>query len=234
MTMFNNKRILAIIPARGGSKGVPRKNIKSLCGKPLIYYTLDAVEPFKAFMDICVSTDDEEIKDIIERYGISIPFMRPRSLATDTASTADVLLHALQFYSEKGRYYDILLLLQPTSPFRKSRHIEEALSLFRDDIDMVVSVKKSHSAVAICRENEQGYLELPLNEKASRRQDLMDFYEYNGAIYVIRVESLLRCRNLIFDKKIKYVMDGLSSVDIDDDLDFEYAEFLIKRQTNDL
>ncbi|MBS7196835.1 MAG: acylneuraminate cytidylyltransferase family protein [Bacteroidales bacterium] len=226
--MFGGKKILAIIPARGGSKGVPRKNIKFLCGKPLICYTIDAVKPFESYIDICISTDDREIKDVVEQYGVRVPFMRPKYLATDSASTVDVLLHALQFYRENGKYYDILLVLQPTSPFRQSRHIEDALTLFRDDIDMVVSVKTSHAAVAICRENIQGYLELPLNEKATRRQDLTDYYEYNGAIYVVNVESLLKERCLTFDKKIKYLMDDLSSVDIDNNLDFEYAEFLMR------
>lgn len=226
--MVNDKRILAVIPARGGSKGVPGKNIKSLCGRPLIYYTLDAVKPFDTDIDICVSTDDIKIKEAVERYGIVVPFLRPEYLATDTASTAGVLLHALQFYREKGKDYDIILLLQPTSPFRQASHIREALALYREDIDMVVSVRESHAANVICCENTEGYLEIPLNSEALRRQDAPMYYEYNGAIYVINVRSFLETYNLIFSKRIKYLMDERSSVDIDNQLDFEYAEFLMQ------
>ena len=227
--MYKNKRILAIIPARGGSKGLPGKNIKLLCGRPLIYYTLDAVKPFGTNIDICVSTDDVKIKEIVELYGISVPFLRPGYLATDTASTADVLLHALQFYYEKGEDYDVILLLQPTSPFRQASHIREALSLYREKIDMVVSVRESHAASVICCENAGGYLETPLNSEALRRQDTPAYYEYNGAIYVINVQSFLETRNLIFARRIKYLMDERSSVDIDTQLDFEYAEFLMQK-----
>lgn len=227
--MLNDKRILAVIPARGGSKGVPGKNIKSLCGKPLIYYTLDAVKPFGTDIDICVSTDDIKIREVVERYGISVPFLRPEHLATDTASTADVLLHALQFYHEKGKDYDIILLLQPTSPFRQASHIGEALALFREDIDMVVSVRESHAASVICCENTDGYLEIPLNSKVLRRQDAPMYYEYNGAIYVINVRSFLETQSLVFSRRIKYLMDERASVDIDTQLDFEYAEFLMQK-----
>lgn len=227
--MFSDKRILAIIPARGGSKGVPRKNIKLLGGKPLIYYTLDAVKPLNTYIDICVSTDDIEIKDAVERYGIPVPFLRPEHLATDRASTADVLLHALQFYHEKGQDYDMMLLLQPTSPFRQSKHIEEALALFRENIDMVVSVKKSHAASVICCENVNGYLDVPLNSRALRRQDIPVYYEYNGAIYIINVASFRKTHSLVFAKRIKYLMDERSSVDIDSMVDFEYAEFLMQK-----
>src|SRR6056297_1801952 len=118
---------LIIIPARGGSKGIPGKNIKELCGKPLIQYTVDAAREIFKDYEICVSTDSSEIKSVVEKLGLKVPFLRPIELATDTASTYDVLLHALNFYENKGYCSDVVILLQATSPFRTSKHIREAL-----------------------------------------------------------------------------------------------------------
>src|SRR5574344_397852 len=122
--------ILTIIPARGGSKGIPHKNIKPLNGKPLIYYTIDCARAICNDEDICVSTDDAEIISVVEQYGLKVPFVRPAELASDTAGTYEVLLHALDFYEKQGRHYDVVLLLQNTSPFRSSLHVKEALELY--------------------------------------------------------------------------------------------------------
>ena len=137
---------LVVIPARGGSKGVPRKNIKLLNKKPLIHYTIEAAR--KVFEDqyIYVSTDSTDIKSISEQTGLTVPFLRPEFLATDEAKTEDVLIHSINYFFDKNDYYpDYIVLLQPTSPFRNGTHIREAISLFDKNCDMIVSVKETKS-----------------------------------------------------------------------------------------
>jgi len=219
--------ILVVIPARGGSKGIPHKNSKELGGRPLISYSIDVARQITADENICVSTDDEHILDIAEQMSLSIPFIRPPELATDEATTNDVLLHALNHYFLAGTEYKKILLLQPTSPFRTVTQVKEAIGLFTPKIDMIVSVKKSHAASLICHEDTMGYLSLSLNSGARRRQDLPHFYEYNGAIYVINSSSLRDKGMSNFNKKVKYVMDEVSSLDIDTALDWNIAEYLI-------
>jgi len=222
-----NKNILYIIPARGGSKGIPHKNIKNLAGKPLIYYSIDIARSLTTDDNICVSTDDEEIKAVVENYGLTVQFKRPSNLANDTASTNDVILHAINYYESIGINYDIIVLLQPTSPFRKTEHVKEALALYNDNIDMVVSVNKSHTASVLCKENEDGFVKLIFNKKATRRQDITELYEYNGAIYVININSLKAYNLSGLEKIVKYVMDERSSIDIDSMLDWHLSEYLI-------
>src|SRR5690606_30039190 len=135
---------LIVIPARGGSKGVPGKNIKKLSGKPLIYYTIEAAREIFDDRNILVSTDDEEIKKCVEAIGLNVPFLRPEKLATDDVGTYEVLLHSLNFVESKGYFPETLVLLQPTSPFRTSQHIREALALYDNSkLEMVVSVKET-------------------------------------------------------------------------------------------
>jgi N-acylneuraminate cytidylyltransferase len=223
-------KILYVIPARGGSKGIPHKNIKLLNGKPLIYYSIDVARQLTEDDNICVSTDDDEIIKIVEDYGLKVPFKRPDYLATDTATTNDVLLHTLDYYAVKGVYYDVLILLQPTSPLRNSSHVKEALTLYNDNLDMVVSVKESHSASVLCSENENGFLELTLNKEGLRRQDVPSYYEYNGAIYIINIERLKKTGLRGFTMRKKYVMDEISSLDIDTPLDLEIANTILSKE----
>jgi N-acylneuraminate cytidylyltransferase len=222
--------ILAVIPARGGSKGIPQKNIRLLNGKPLINYTIEVARSIFNDVDICVSTDSDEIMDVVKRSGLRVPFKRPPELATDTATSNDVLLHALDFYERQSIFYDIIVLLQPTSPFRTVDQVKEAISLYQDDIDMVVSVKESHAPFGLCEENN-GYLEFVFDGNVTRRQDMSHYYEYNGAIYVINSQSLKSKGMTHFDRKIKYVMPPESSIDIDGWLDWHFAEYLISAQT---
>lgn len=175
-------KILYVIPARGGSKGIPHKNIKLLNGKPLIYYSIDVARQLTTDEHICVSTDDDEIIEVVENYGLKVPFKRPSHLATDTATTNEVLLHAINFYEAKGIFYDVVVLLQPTSPLRNSIHVKEAIELYTNDIDMVVSVKESHASSVLCSENEDGFLELSFNKSAKRRQDLKSYYIMSAKI----------------------------------------------------
>ncbi len=222
--------ILVIIPARGGSKGIPGKNIKCLKGKPLIYYTIDAARCIVDDEHICVSTDDDSIINTVNQYGLKVPFKRPDYLATDTASTYDVLLHALHFYEDRGERFDAIVLLQATSPFRTGRHVKEALALYTKEIDMVVSVKEADSNpyYACFEEDVNGMLQISKGDgHYTRRQDCPLVYEYNGAIYVINPNTLKRMPINQFSKRKKYVMDREHSLDLDTMLDWQIAESLI-------
>jgi N-acylneuraminate cytidylyltransferase len=227
-------RTLVIIPARGGSKGIPRKNIKSFDGKPLIYYTIDCARAICQDEDICVSTDDDEIIQVVEDYGLKVPFKRPEELATDTAGTYEVLLHALDFYEKNGVHYDVVVLLQNTSPFRVPQQVKEALSLYREDVDMVVSVKECAANPYYCvfEENQEGFLHICKGEgNIFRRQDAPKVYEYNGAIYVMNAKVLKTTHMHKMQKRIKYVMDDLSSSDLDTMWDWKMAEMIKKEKT---
>ena len=226
-------KIIVIIPARGGSKGIPHKNIKLLAGKPLIHYTIDVARQIVADEDICVSTDDSEIIQCVEEYGLKVPFVRPAELATDTAGTYEVLLHALNFYEQQGKQFDVVLLLQNTSPFRTARQVKEALALYQSDIDMVVSVKECSANPYYCvfEENQEGYLNICKGDgNITRRQDAPKVYEYNGAIYVINPHSLKQMPLNKFARRIKYVMDEQSSLDLDTMNDWRMAELIVSQK----
>ena len=229
-----NDNVLIIIPARGGSKGIPRKNIKPLNGKPLIYYAIDTARAITSDENICVSTDDVEIKSVVEAYGLKVPFLRPDELATDTAGTYEVLLHALDFYEQQGKHYDIVLLLQVTSPFRKAEQVKEALELFRQTNDkdaMVVSVKEcpSNPYYDIFEEDQDGYLQISKGDGSIyRRQDAPKVYEYNGAIYIMNADELKRTHMHKIPHRVKYVMDAKSSFDLDTMQDWKMAEMMLK------
>ena len=221
---------LVVIPARGGSKGVPGKNIKLLNQKPLIHYTIEAAR--KVFEDqyIYVSTDSTDIKSISEQTGLTVPFLRPEHLATDTANTRDVLLHALeQFTLINKQEPDVIILLQPTSPFRNESHIKEALAQYNSNLDMVVSVKETNSNpyYVLFEEDSKGFLAKSKKGNFTRRQDCPKVWEYNGAIYLINPNSIQKYSIGDFNKVIKYEMDEWSSHDIDNVLDWKIAEALI-------
>jgi N-acylneuraminate cytidylyltransferase len=219
---------IVIIPARGGSKGVPGKNIKPLGGKPLIYYSIEsALEVFDDF-HVIVSTDDENIKSCVEKTGLRVPFLRPEELAKDTVGTYEVLLHALDFVESTGYFPDTLILLQPTSPFRTGKHLQEALALFDPDMDMVVGVKETHANpyYVLFEEDNNGFLKKSKDGGFVTRQDCPKVYEYNGSIYIINVKSLRVSPLHKFRRVKKYVMDDKSSYDIDTVLDWKVAEYL--------
>jgi N-acylneuraminate cytidylyltransferase len=224
-------KILVIIPARGGSKGIPHKNIKPLNGKPLIYYTIDVARSLVRDEDICVSTDDPEIIKTVEDYKLKVPFVRPAELATDTAGTYEVLLHALDFYEKQGKRYDVVLLLQNTSPFRKSEQVKEALTFYNPDIDMVVSVKECAANPYYCvfEEDKNGFLHVCKGDgNIFRRQDAPKVYEYNGAIYIMNANTLKTTHMHKMSKRVKYVMDEVSSTDLDTMADWMKAESILQ------
>lgn len=225
-------KILYVIPARGGSKGVPGKNIKLLGGKPLIYYSIEVARALAKDEDICVSTDDEAIKQVVEQTGLKVPFLRPAELSTDSASTYDVLLHAINFYINLGRQYDLLVLLQPTSPFRRIEQVREAIESWQQGVEMVVGVKetKSNPYYVLFEENEEGYLMKSKQGNFLTRQECPVIYEYNGAVYIIDVQSLIKKPIASFTRVKKYIMSEETSLDIDTLLDWKFAEFLIAEQ----
>jgi len=221
-------KLIAIIPARAGSKGIPRKNLKLLGEKPLIQYTVEAALKVFESKDIIVSTDDNEIKVLCENLGLKVPFLRPSSLATDTAGTQEVLLHAIDFLEKNGEFPDGICLLQPTSPFRKSQHVLEAIDIFKEnpEIDMVVSVKETEANpyYVLFEENLEGFLKKSKKGNFTRRQDVPKVWEINGAIYVIKVSSIKKKSISEFENVKKYSMEKKPSLDIDDLFDWKLAE----------
>ena len=222
---------LVIIPARAGSKRLPDKNLKLLDGKPLIMHSIDVAREIFNDSEICVSTDSNKIKSIVEKSGLHVPFMRPKELAKDNSSTESVLVHALQWY-EKNQYKpDIIILLQPTSPFRKTEHINDAIKKISKKIDMVVSVKesKSNPYFTLYEENEHGFLHKSKKSGYNRYQDCPKVWEINGSIYVINTLSLKKKGFNKFNKIIKNKIDNpIYSIDIDTAYDWKIANLLKK------
>lgn len=226
------ERILAFIPARGGSKGVKNKNIRIINDKPLIGYTIDAAKRASIFEDIIVSTDSQEISDVAEEYGAYIPFLRPKELATDNSATIDVIKHLIQTMKEVyNKEYDIIIVLQPTSPLRTEQHIKDAYNRFKDkQATYLVSVCEcEHSPLWTNTLNFEGRMDDFLREdvKNKNRQDLPVYYRLNGALYIGKVESVIKNRGFMGENCYSYIMDNNSSVDIDSELDLKIAEVLI-------
>ena len=224
-------KALVIIPARSGSRGIPGKNIKLLGDKPLIQYSIDAALKVFNKEDILVSTDSKEIKVIAENCGLNVPFLRPDELATDFASSQDVILHAVEYMQKRGKNYDTVVLLQPTSPFRNAQHIEEAIKLYDNRIEMVVSVKVSdhNPYYTLYEESDNGFLTQSKKAKFTRRQDCPNVYAYNGAIYVMSIDALKTKSITEFDKVKKYEMPELHSIDLDTPLDWDLAEIVLNK-----
>lgn len=225
------KKILVIIPARGGSKGIPYKNIKELGGKPLICYSIDVARQLTDDENICVTTDDDTIIKVVEDYGLKVPFKRPDYLATDTCGSNEVIQHAYKFYADQGKLYDIILLLQPTSPFRRFDDVIGSIAFYDESLDMVVTVKEAvANPYYNCYEEDiNGYLVVSKGDgKLVRRQDAPPAYEWNGAVYVINPKRLMEVGLAGLTKVKKYVMDDIHSIDLDTMFDWKVAELILK------
>ena len=222
-----NKTFLAIIPARGGSKRLPRKNVLDLSGKPLIAYSIEAGLKSKYISKVVVSSDDKEILQVSQNFGADI-IKRPDELASDTATTFDAIEHTIKSLEK----YDYIVLLQPTSPLRNEKHIDEAIEL--------LELKKADAIISVCETDHSPLWCNILNEDLSmtnflskellnkRSQDLPLFYRLNGAIYICETQKLLRNKSFFIKENIfAYIMDKKTSVDIDDDIDFLVAKELI-------
>lgn len=230
--MYNNNKILGIIPARAGSKGIKDKNIKNLKGKPLIAYSIEAGRKSQYIDDVVVSTDGELIAKIAEEYGAFVPFLRPVELASDEAKTIDAVIHCIEGLRKIGMEYDYVVLLQPTQPLRTSYHIDEAIELIIDNnAENLVSVCKVKEHPILMRTiNSENKLENLINMSSTqRRQDFKPFYKVNGAIYINKINENLNNGTSLNDNKLPYIMEEKYSVDIDEMLDFEVAEILLSK-----
>lgn len=226
--------ILALITARGGSKGLPGKNIKPLNGFPLIYYSIEAAIKSK-YIDknnIFCTTDSDEIANVALQYNCRV-IKRPYHLSDDKATSISVVLHALDYLkSELQKEFDYLLLLQPTSPLRTVQHIDEAIELaINKNADSVISVfEAKYPPYHMKLINEQGILTDFIKHNYSRRQDMPVVYSVNGAIYITKTNVLKNDKNFYGKNSFPYLMSWLESIDIDDINDFKLAEFLIKKK----
>ncbi len=226
--MYKNKTFLAIIPARGGSKRLPRKNVLELKGKPLIEWSIEAGLNSNYIDNVVVSSDDEEILSIAKKSGANT-IKRPNVLANDTATTFDAIRHTIEHIATN---YDYIVLLQPTSPLRSSKHIDEAIELLEQkDANAIISVcEMEHSPLWANSLDEslsmKGFLKDELVNK--RSQDLEIFYRLNGAIYICKTQKLLDEKSFFLKEQIyAYIMKQRNSIDIDNDIDFKMAEVLI-------
>jgi CMP-N,N'-diacetyllegionaminic acid synthase len=232
------KNVLGLIPARGGSKGIPRKNIALLAGRPLLAFTCEAALASRVLNRVVLSTDNKEIADVGRQYGIEVPFIRPTSLAQDETPSIDVVQHAVEHLRDREQWIpDVVVLLQPTSPLRKARHIDEAVDWMRETkADTVVSVIEvphrfnPHSVMQLKDGELVDFLPAPPDFDRFRRQALPVLYARNGpAVLASRVEVILNAKSLYGARVVPYLMTEEESVDIDSELDLWVAEQLIAR-----
>lgn len=221
-------KILAIIPARGGSKGVPRKNIRELAGKPLIAWTIEEAKKSKYIDRLILSSEDDEIIEVAKRYGCEVPFKRPIELAQDDTPGIDPVLHAI----EQCPGYDYVVLLQPTSPLRTVEDIDGCIEkLLHNDADFCVSVTEPEKSPywMYKLEDEKIVPLLPRDGIITRRQDLPKCYVLNGAVYVADANVLLKSKSFLTEKTTAYLMGNESSYDIDTLNDFYICEFILEK-----
>ena len=231
--MYKGETILGLIPARGGSKGLPRKNIKLLLGKPLIAWTIEQALASKYLDKVVVSTDDEEIAKISKKYGAEVPFIRPKELATDKTKGIDVVLHTIRWMEENGKSYDFLMLLQSTSPLRTFEDMDKAIEL--------LFLKKAKAIVSVCEVEHHPYWSNTLPEDGcmknfirkeimnKNRQELPIFYRLNGAIYLAYCDYIKNQKSFFGEKTFAYVIPKGRSIDIDNEVDFKLAKILMKK-----
>lgn len=227
--MYKEKRILAIIPARAGSKGIKDKNIININGKPLISYTIEEAKKSKYIDRIVVSTDGKKIAEVAKQYGADVPFLRPKELADDKSKSIDALLHCIKKLEKENDIYDYCILLQPTQPFRKSFHIDEAIEKIVDSkCESLVSVCEADEHPILMRKIRNDKLVNLLNCNSTvRRQDFEKVYLVNGAIYINKIDEYLNSETSLNDNKVPYIMEKKYSIDIDEYRDIKLAEFYI-------
>ena len=226
-------KILGTICARGGSKGVKNKNIRCLNGKPLIAYTINYFKKWGKTEKIVCSTDSKKIAEIAKKFGAEIPCMRPADLATDNAFKLHVLQHIVNYCEQKfNTKYDIIVDLDPTSPLRKQKYINEAFNKFvKSDANNLYSVTKARKNpyFNMVEIDEKGYSHLCKTSNVIRRQDAKPVYEMNASIYFYNRDFLLKTDTIHSDKTIIYEMPAEASIDIDSEIDFLFVEFLLKK-----
>ena len=223
-------KILALITARSGSKRLPGKNIRLLAGKELIVWSIDQVKNIPEICDILISTDDPVIADLCKDAGAYVPWLRPAELATDTATSVDVALHALDWYEAEKGVVDGILLLQPTSPFRTKATIDRGIELFcKHACKPVLGVSPTHAHPMWILKIEDNYLVPFMSQHGleTRSQDLCPAYVVNGCFYLISPKELRETRSFLGNKAVPLVIESpQESIDIDTDWDFKMAEFI--------
>ena len=222
---------IAIITARSGSKGIRDKNIKLLGNKPLLAYTIEAALNSKMFEKVMVSTDSEKYAEISRSWGASVPFLRSEENAKDTASSWDTVSEVLHRYSEKGEEFDTFCLLQPTSPFRTGEDIKKAYSLYlKKRANAIVSVCEVEHSLQWCNKLDDTYsLDGFVGRDDIRQRQILDkYYRINGAIYISHVKTFEKDPFIYRDGAYAYIMSSTRSIDIDTELDFIYAETILK------
>ena len=223
-------KILAIIPARGGSKRLPRKNILELCGKPLIQWTIDAALECDGIDTVMVSTDCSEISQIAKNAGAEVPFLRNAELSSDTASSADVVLDAISYYKNNNQLFDAIILLQPTSPLRTTEDISNAISLYKEkSANAIVSVTECEHSPLWCNtlpDNLSMDNFILDNIKKTRSQDLPIYYRLNGAIYLVKTVIFQQEKQFIPSFTYSLIMKNENSIDIDTEFDFNLAKLI--------
>lgn len=235
--MINGKTVLAIIPARCGSKGLPGKNIKELCGKPLIAWSIEQAKNCDNIDRVVVSTDDRNIAEVAKKYGAEVPFTRPAELSNDTAPTINVIFHTIDWFREHQDYRpEYILLLQPTSPLRAVEDIESAIKILND--------KKAQAIVSVCETDHHPWWSniLPKNGNmkdflrpeilGKRRQDLPVFYRLNGAVYLAETDYLHECNGFFGPETFAYKIPKERSLDIDTEFDLKMAELILSGTQN--
>jgi N-acylneuraminate cytidylyltransferase len=228
--------MLIIIPARAGSKGLPGKNVKKLGGIPLIAYSFEFAKEICSVEDhICVSSNDEQVLQISKKYGIEPDFVRAEELSNDKTSMFDVLKDAVLFYENRGKIFDKLLLLQPTSPFRRLEDFKALKLAYESGCEMAVSVvsAKENPYFTLFEQKEGGYIIKSKPADFVRRQDCPPVYALNGSMYMVNIESMKKYGSLGFEKIKMAEMPKQRSVDIDDLNDFNYAQYLMKNIENE-
>ena len=227
--MINGKTVLAIIPARGGSKGLPGKNIKLLAGKPLIGWTIEEAKKSKYIDRVILSSEDDKIISIAKEFNCDVPFKRPPGLAEDNSTSSEVVIHILK---EINISYDYFLLLQPTSPLRKSEQIDEAIELcYNSNSSSCVSVVEVPKPLEwMYYLNSANNLSHISNNEIERRQDAKKIFALNGSIYIVKTNDFMETNKFLTKRTVGYIMDKVSSIDIDDINDFNIAEYLLLKQ----
>jgi CMP-N,N'-diacetyllegionaminic acid synthase len=223
-------KVFAVIPARGGSKRLPRKNITPVAGHPMVAYTIMAAKGAKSITDWLVSSEDDEIIKIAKEYDAPVPFVRPLELATDEVRNIDVTLHALDWMeNEKGYQYDLIVLLQPTSPIRSSGHIDEAIDrLWSSNLDSLAAVKGPFQKrdPVLKRINEDGEMVAYCSDpKLDAREP---FYIYNASLYAVKRDYFVKEKRFTADRQIPLIMDNYHSTDVDEQADLIVAEEYLK------
>lgn len=227
-------KILALIPARGGSKGLPRKNIIPLAGKPLIAWTIGQALKCNYINKLVVSTDDNEIAEVSKYYGAEVPFLRPKELAKDDSPTSETIKHAIEWFEKENEYFDILVLLEPTSPLRTKNDLNNAIELFCknfDKVDSLVSIGKVHLENPYIMKNiEDGYVR-PLIEKDTvffQRQMLPEIYFPYGVVYISKINSFKERETFYQERTIPFYIERWQNYEIDDYYDLLCIEAILK------